>query len=47
VIKPIGGGQLSENSASRERDADPHEADVLETIRRVSRYLTKTRRDKR
>jgi hypothetical protein len=44
--KHSGGGQLPEDSASRERDADPQEADVLDRIRRVSRLLAKTRRDK-
>jgi hypothetical protein len=40
-----GCGQLSEDSASRERDADPQEANVLDRTGRVSRLMAKTRRD--
>jgi hypothetical protein len=43
--RPSCWGQLSEDSASRERDADPQEANVLERTERVSRSLAKTRRD--
>lgn len=45
IAKPIGCGQLSEDSASRARDADRQEANVLETTGRVSRLGAKTRRD--
>jgi hypothetical protein len=45
MIKHIVNGQLSENSATCERDADPQEAGVLDKIRRVNRLLVKTRRD--
>jgi hypothetical protein len=37
AVKPAGCGQLPEDSASRARDADPQEADVLEQMGRVSR----------
>jgi len=47
VAKPTDGGQLSEDSASRARDADLQEANVLEMTRRVNRLLVKTRRDNR
>jgi hypothetical protein len=45
VVKHTAEGQLSEDSATCERDADPQEAGVLDKIRRVSRLLAKTRRD--
>jgi hypothetical protein len=43
--KQSGGGQLPEDSASRERDADPQEANVLDRAGRVSRLMAKARRD--
>jgi hypothetical protein len=45
VTKLLRGGQLPEDSASRARDADPQEANVLDETRRVSRLMAKTRRD--
>jgi len=45
VVKPAADGQLPEDSATCARDADPQEAGVLETIRRGSRSMAKTRRD--
>ena len=47
TAKPVVGGQLPEDSASREQDADLQEADVLDRTRRVSRLLAKMRRDNR
>ena len=45
VVKPMGPGQLPDDSATCAWDADPQEAGVLERTRRVSRLLAKTRRD--
>jgi hypothetical protein len=45
VVKHMVDGQPPEDSATRERDADPQEASVWERTRRVSRLLAKTRRD--
>lgn len=45
VVKPTADGQLPEDSATCAWDADPQEAGVLETMRRVSRLVAKTRRD--
>src|SRR5262249_34162898 len=45
VVKPAADGQLPEDSATCARDADPQEAGVLETTRRGSQLVAKTRRD--
>jgi hypothetical protein len=45
--KQSGCGQLPEDSARRERDADPQEANVLDRTGRVSRLMAKARRDNR
>ena len=45
VVKPMGHGQLPDDSATCAWDADPQEAGVLESTRRGSRLLAKTRRD--
>ena len=45
--KQSGCGQLPEDSARRERDVDPQEANVLDRTGRVSRLMAKARRDNR
>lgn len=45
VVKHTADGQLPDDSATCEWDADPQEAGVLERTRRVSRLLAKARRD--
>jgi hypothetical protein len=45
AVKHAVDGQLPENNATCERDADPQEAGVWDKTRRASRLLAKTRRD--
>lgn len=45
AIKLVADGQPPEDSVTCARDADPQEAGMLDTTKRVSRLLAKTRRD--
>ncbi len=45
TIKLVADGQPSEDSATCAWDTDPQQAGVLDTTKRVSRLLAKTRRD--
>jgi hypothetical protein len=45
VFKHTVDGKPSEDSATRAWDADPQQASVLDTTKRVNRLLVKTRRD--